>query len=77
MSKKLFPFISLSTNSASVFLFTGATVLARPLVRNIFKPKIINWRLPDQTSPVADPLLNTDGEELLNTDGETLFNTGA
>lgn len=66
MSKKLFPSIFLSSKE-----------LVRTFSRHVFKPKIINWRLPDQTSPVAEPLLNTDGETLLNTDGETLFNTGA
>ena len=67
MSKKLYPHIFLSTSKA-----TG-----NPFSRFIIRPKILNWRLPDQTAPTADPLLNTDGETLLNTDGETLFNTGS
>ena len=74
MSKKLFPMVMLSTNSASAFVFKGAEIVARPFSRLVFKPKILNWRIPNLT---AESLLNTDGEKLLNTDGESLFNTGA
>ncbi len=53
MSRKLYPIVVLpSTRSASVFLFAGAEIVARPFSRNIFKPKITNWRLPDQTSDI-------------------------
>lgn len=78
MSKKLYPFVVLpSASSASAFLFKGAEIVARPFSRLTFKPKILNWRLSDQSPSDAEALLNTDGETLLNTDGETLFNTGA
>jgi len=78
VSNKLYPIVYLSsTKTASAFLFAGAEIVARPFSRYTFKPKITNWRLPDQTSPVAEALLNTDGETLLNTDGESLFNTGS
>lgn len=77
MSKKLFPMVVLSDRSVSAFIFRGGDLLARGFSRNIIHPKILNWRLPNQTATAADPLLNTDGSTLLNTDGSTLFNTGA
>ena len=66
VSKKLYP---------NVFL--PAVGLSRVFSRFTFKPKIVNWRLGDQTTAAAEELLNTDGETLLNTDGESLFNTGS
>ena len=66
MSRNLYPKIYLPTVGVS-----------RNFARFLNKPKILNWRIPDQTRADAEELLNTDGETLLNTDGESLFNTGA
>ncbi len=50
VSKKLYPFVILSSaNSASAFLFKGVEIVARPFSRHVFRPKIINKRIPDQT----------------------------
>ena len=54
MSKTLYPIIYLpSSTSVKVFLRTGEKIFARLFSRPIFKPKILNWRLPDQTALVV------------------------
>ena len=54
MSKKLYPIIYLpSSTSVKVFLRTGEKIFARLFSRLTFKPRILNWRLPDQTALVV------------------------
>ena len=57
MNRTLYPVVHLYNNSVS------AEVVARPFSRRIFKPKITNWRLPDQTSAPAGEFNFVDGAD--------------
>ena len=69
MNRTLYPVVHLYNNSVSAFVFAGAEVVARPFSRRIFKPKITNWRLPDQTSAPAGEFNFVDGADFDFVDG--------
>ena len=70
MSNKLYPIVYLPlTKSANVFLRAGDQILARLFSRPFIKPKILNWRLPDQTAIVGGAFDFMDGSSFDFMDG--------
>ena len=69
MSNKLYPIVYLpTTKSANVFLRAGDQILARLFSRPFIKPKILNWRLPDQTVVAGFNFVDGTGFDFMDGD---------